>query len=219
MQLWVPDARYTTSAGARTSFRLALKLALGFVALLWAVHMVSWALGLDLQRYGIVPRHLAGLWGVLFAPLLHADVAHLMSNSMPMLVLGTGILYLYPAAAFRIVTVVYLGTGLVVWVVARPALHIGASGLVYGFVAYIFVAGFIRRDVRSIAASLLVYFLYGTLAWGVLPIKAGVSWESHLAGALVGVALAIGFRRTDVPPRKRYDWEDEEDEDEEKERV
>ena len=90
--------------------------------------------------------------------------------------------------------------------------HVGASGMVYGLAGYIFLAGVIRRDTRAIAASLLVCFLYGTLVWGVLPIKAGVSWETHLAAALIGLVLAITLRRLDIPPRKRYAWEDEKDE-------
>ena len=93
--------------------------------------------------------------------------------------------------------------------IADSSAHLGASGLVYGLVTYIFVAGLIRRDKRAIAASLLVCFLYGTLAWGVLPIQPGVSWETHLAAALISLALAIVLRRLDIPPRKRYAWEDE----------
>jgi membrane associated rhomboid family serine protease len=81
-------------------------------------------------------------------------------------------------------------------------------------VTYIFAAGLLRRDRRAIAASLLVCFMYGTLAWGVLPIQPGVSWETHLAAALIGLALAIALRRLDIPPRKRYAWEDEKEEDE-----
>jgi membrane associated rhomboid family serine protease len=87
--------------------------------------------------------------------------------------------------------------------------HIGASGLVYGLVSYVFVAGLLRRDRRAIAASLLVALLYGTLAWGVLPLQPGVSWEMHLAAAVIGVLLALWLRRLDIPPRKRYAWEDE----------
>jgi membrane associated rhomboid family serine protease len=84
--------------------------------------------------------------------------------------------------------------------------------LVYGLVSYIFVAGLIRRDRRAIAASLLVCFMYGALAWGILPIERGISWETHLAAALIGVLLAITLRRLDLPPRTRYSWEDEKDE-------
>ena len=93
----------------------------------------------------------------------------------------------------------------------------GASGLVYGLVSYVFVAGLIRRDRRAIAASLLVCFLYGTLIWGVLPIERGLSWETHLAAALIGLVLAIALRRLDIPPRRSYSWEEERDEREDEE--
>ncbi|HUF20040.1 MAG TPA: rhomboid family intramembrane serine protease, partial [Burkholderiales bacterium] len=99
-----------------------------------------------------------------------------------------------------------------VWLFGRAAIHVGASGLVYGLVAYIFFAGVLRRDRRAVAASMLVFFLYGSLAWGVLPIEPGVSWETHLAAALIGVALAFAFRHLDIPPRRRYTWEEEESE-------
>ena len=125
-------------------------------------------------------------------------------------------LYLYPNSALKVIPAVYLGPGIAVWLFARASVHVGASGLVYGLVSYIFVAGVIRRDTRAIAASLLVYFVYGTLAWGVLPINPGVSWETHLAAALIGLVLAIALRRLDIPPRKRYAWEDEKDEYEDK---
>jgi membrane associated rhomboid family serine protease len=213
MQLYTPDPGFTGSERARMNFRLAVRLALGFVVLLWVIHLASWMFGLDLQRFGIRPRELGGLPGILCAPLLHGDLAHLFSNSVPLVVLVTMLLYLYPNAALKVLATIYLGTGIIVWLLARPALHIGASGLVYGLVSYIFWAGLLRWDMRAIAASMLVYFLYGTLAWGVLPIWAGVSWETHLVAAVIGMVLAVGFRHRDVPPRKRYDWEGEEDED------
>jgi len=108
---------------------------------------------------------------------------------------------------------VYLGTGVAVWLFARGSAHVGASGLIYGLVSYIFVAGLIRRDRRAIAASLLVCFMYGALIWGLLPIEPGVSWETHLAAALIGIVLAIALRRRDIPPPVRYTWENEEDND------
>ena len=104
---------------------------------------------------------------------------------------------------------VYLGSGIAVWLFARDGNHVGASGLVYGLVSYVFVAGLIRRDRRAIAASLLVAFMYGTAVWGVLPLREGVSWETHLAAALIGVSMAIAFRHADKPPRIQYSWEGE----------
>jgi len=212
MQIDTLDPAYTTSERARANFRLAAKISLGFVALIWLIGLLNWGLDLELQRFGIRPRQLGGLPGILLAPLLHGGFSHLLANSLPLLVLGTVMLHLYPNSALKVIPAVYLGPGIAVWLFARASVHLGASGLVYGLVTYIFVAGLIRRDKRAIAASLLVCFLYGTLAWGVLPIQPGVSWETHLAAALIGLALAIALRHLDIPPRKRYAWEDEKDE-------
>jgi membrane associated rhomboid family serine protease len=211
MQIHTPDPNYTSSEQARANFRLAAKIALAFVALIWLIGLLNWGFDLGLERFGVRPRQLAGLPGILLAPLLHGGFPHLFANSLPLLVLGTVMLHLYPNSALKVIPAVYLGSGVAVWLFARGSDHIGASGLVYGLVTYIFVAGLIRRDKRAIAASLLVSFLYGTLAWGVLPIQPGVSWETHLAAALIGLALAIALRRLDIPPRKRYAWEDEDD--------
>ena len=211
MQIHIPDPDYTASDRARTSFRLALKLALGFVVVIWMVDIVNWALGLELQRFGIRPRELGGLPGIVFAPLLHGGPFHLAANTMPLLVLGTAMLYLYPSSALKVLPAIYIGPGVVVWLFAHGGIHVGSSGLIYGLLGYVFLAGLIRLDRRAIAASLLVAFLYGGMVWGVLPSQPGVSWESHFAGALIGVALALVLRRLDVPPRKRYSWEEEEE--------
>jgi membrane associated rhomboid family serine protease len=216
MHFDVPDPNYTGSDEARAHFRLAARIAFGFVAVIWLVELMNWGLDQDPWDFGIRPRQWAGLPGIVFAPLVHAGFAHLIANSPPLLVLGTAMLFLYPASALRVLPAVYFGTGAAVWLLARDSVHLGASGLVYGLVSYIFVAGMLRRDSRAIAASLLVCFMYGSLAWGIVPTQFGVSWETHLAAALIGVASAIALRRLDVPPRKRYGWEGQgrEDEDE-----
>jgi hypothetical protein len=197
-----PDPIYVASERARGNFRLAVQLSLGFVALIWAIQLLNWAFDLGPEDFGVRPRELIGLPGILFAPLVH---------SPPLLVLGTTMLYLYPKSALRVLPVIYLGSGIAVWLFARSSSHVGASGLVYGLVSYIFVAGLIRRDRRAIAASLLVCFMYGALVWGVFPIEPGVSWETHLSAALLGVMQAFILRRLDIPPRRRYSWEDEGD--------
>jgi len=211
MQIHVPDPAYTDSERSRANFRLAVKLSLVFVALLWLIQIVNWGLDLGPGDFGVRPRQVEGLLGILVAPLVHGDFGHLLANSLPLLILGTTMLYLYPRSALRVLPAVYFGTGIAVWLFARGSSHIGASGLVYGLVSYIFVAGLLRRDRRAIAATLLVCFLYGTLVWGVLPIQPRLSWETHLAAALIGAALGILYRHLDIPPRRRYSWEAEKD--------
>jgi len=209
MQFDVPDPRYTHSAHSRALLSLAVRLAMGFVALLWLIHLMNWGMALDPQPFGVRPREWLGLVGLVTAPLVHGDFAHLVANSVPLAAVGSAMLFLYPHSALRVLPAVYLGPGLVVWLFGRDSVHLGASGLVYGLVSYVFVAGLLRRDRRAIAASLLVILVYGSLAWGVLPIDPRVSWETHLAAAAIGVLMALALRRFDVPPRKRYVWEDE----------
>jgi membrane associated rhomboid family serine protease len=209
MQIHTLDPAYTRSRIAHANFRLAVKLAAGFVALLWFIALLNWGVAPGLEAFGIRPGEWAGLPGILFAPLLHGGFGHLLANSPPLLVLGAAMLYLYPHAMLQVLAATWLGTGVAVWLFASDGVHIGASGLVYGLAAYVFVAGLIRRDRRAIAASLVVAFMYGTLVWGVTPIERGVSWETHLAAALIGIAMAIATRHVDVPPRVRYTWEDE----------
>ncbi len=207
MEIHLPDPAFTSSRRAHENFRLAVRLALGFVALLWMILLLGQ--GLDLERFGVEPRVWSGLVGIFVAPLLHGGFKHLLDNSIPLVVVGTAMLYLYPKSSLRVLPAVYLGPGIAVWLFAKGGIHIGASGLVYGLVAYVFIAGLIRRDRRAIAASMLVAFMYGTLAWGVTPIQVGMSWETHLAAAIIGAAMALLLRHYDVPPRVRYDWEGE----------
>ena len=209
MHFDVPDPRYTHSVHSRGLLALAVRLSIGFVVVLWLVHLMNWGLDLDPRPFGVRPREWLGLVGIGAAPLVHGDFAHLVANSAPLLVLGAVMLFLYPHSTLRVLPAVYLGPGLLVWLFGRDSVHLGASGLVYGLVSYVFVAGLLRRDRRAIAASLLVVMLYGTLAWGVLPIQPGVSWETHLSAAAIGLLLALALRKLDIAPRKRYAWEDE----------
>ncbi len=194
-------------ARARANFRLALQLAGAFVALIVLLQVGSSLAGDGPVALGIRPRQWSGLAGILFAPLLHDGFAHVFANAVPLFVLGTAMLYLYPQSARAVLPAVYAGPGIAVWLVGRDSMHLGASGLVYGLFAYVLAAGLIRRDRRALAASLLVCFLYGTLVWGVLPIRADASWETHLAAALISAALSIALRRRDRPPPRVYSWE------------
>ncbi len=207
MALGKPDPRYTQSKKAHTNFKLALKLALVFVGILWSIFVLDVVFGLRLGQYGLRPGSVPGLIGVLTAPLLHGSFEHLLSNTLPMFIALTATLYLYPKSAVRVIPLIWLGSGLLAWFIGRPSLHLGASGLIYGLLAYVFISGILRHDMRSVSVSLLVGFLYGSMIWGVLPIRAHVSWEMHLTGAIFGVALAFLYRNWDRTPIVRYEWE------------
>ncbi|HTT11754.1 MAG TPA: rhomboid family intramembrane serine protease [Burkholderiaceae bacterium] len=209
MHFPVPDPAHTDSDQARAHFRLAVRLTCGFVALIWLVYLLNLAFDVDPDPFGVRPREVSGLVGIFLAPLVHGGFSHIAANTLPVLVLGTAMLYLYPSSALRALPVIYLGPGVAVWLFGRGAVHFGASGLVYGLVSYIFFAGLLRRDRRAIAASLIVAFMYGSLTLGFLPLPPEISWETHLAAAIIGALLALALRRFDVLPPKRYAWEDE----------
>ena len=185
-----------------------LFIPLTFPVLLWVIYLVTHLLDISTYKLGILPRNFSGLIGIFTSPLIHGGFSHLISNTAPLIVMGLGIFYFYPKVAYKVFTIIYLGTGVLVWIFAREVYHIGASGIIYGFVSFLFFSGIFRKDNRSIALALVVIFLYGGLIWGVLPVEKGVSWESHLFGAIAGIIASFIFRKVDPP--KRYDWENEE---------
>lgn len=187
--------------------RLVIPLTLP--AVLWLIHLISSLFNISLSQFGVLPRNFSGIFGIITSPLIHGSFSHLISNTAPLVIIGLSIFYFYPKSAYRSFIIVYAGTGLLVWLFGREVYHIGASGIVYGYVSFLFFNGLFRKDNKSIALSLLVVFLYGGLVWGVLPGMPGISWESHFFGAVMGLIAAFIFRKTD--PQKKYDWEDEEE--------
>lgn len=176
-----------------------------FLILLWAIQFIQWVAGKELIYLGVFPGKISGLPGILTAPLIHADFSHLISNSITLFLLFFGMLYFYRSIAIKVFFIIYVFDGILVWLFARPSYHVGASGLIYGFAAFLFFSGVFRKDKRSMALSLLIVFLYGGMIWGVLPTKPEVSFESHLFGALTGIVCAFIFRKKDPP--QVYDWE------------
>lgn len=200
----------------RKRFVASFILPAAFVIFLWAVKGFEWVTNTDLSVYGLQPLKWAGLIGIITAPLLHAGVSHLFANSIPLFVLGGFLIYFYKSLSVRIFMIIWLATGLWVWVFARSGgIHIGASGIVYGLASFLFFSGIIRREITLMAVTLLVTFLYGGMVWGVFPEffpNQRISWESHLMGFLIGLILAIYYRNSG-PQRKIYTWEKEEEED------
>jgi len=160
-----------------------------------------------LKGWGIRPREMKGLVGILLTPFLHGSLEHLFNNSVPIVALGGALFYFYREIAVKTLFWIMIMGGFWVWIFARPHTnHIGMSGVIYGLVSFLFFSGLIRRHMGLIAISMLMVFLYGSLIWGIFPIKEGVSWEGHLLGSVSGIILAWYFQ-TEGTQRKVYQWE------------
>lgn len=191
------------------SYKNSFLITFYFVLLIWLIKGSEYFFEINLSFLGVYPRELFGLIGIATMPLVHGSFSHLASNTIPLIVLGSAILYFYPKSSLRVIVIIYVLPSLLVWLFGRESYHIGASGIIYGLAAFAFFSGLIRRDTRAIALALLVTFLYGSLVWGVLPTRPNVSWEGHLFGGLTGIIASIIYRKYD--PYKKYDWEDEEE--------
>jgi membrane associated rhomboid family serine protease len=191
-------------------YALAAVIPVLWVAAMWVVYLLEVELDLNLKPYGLVPRDSNGLVGIATSPMLHGSMEHLINNSIPALVLGWSLFYFYKEISLRVLVISWVVTGLLVWISARPSVHIGASGVVYALTAFLFVSGFLRKHKSLMAISFIVTFLYGSFIWGVLPLKIGVSWESHLWGGIIGVVLAIVYRKIGLQ-KPVHDWGEEDD--------
>lgn len=185
-----------------------LAVPLYFVLSLWVVYWFEVRNGYNFNTYGILPRHLVGLRGIVFSPFIHGDIKHLYHNSAPLFVLLFSLLYFYRSIAWKVFIYGTLCTGLMTWLMARKSYHIGASGIIYLLFSFIFFSGIIRKNYRLVAVSLMVIFLYGSMVWYVLPVKESVSWEGHLSGFISGLAMAFIYRDTG-PQKFQYEWEKE----------
>lgn len=157
---------------------------------MWLVFTIEFYLRLDLGNFGIYPRDLYGLIGVFTAPLLHGSFNHLMSNTIPLLVLGGALYFFYPRLASNVFLQAYFFTNMLVWIFGRSYIHIGASGLVYAIASFLVFFGIFKRNFKSVFISLIVIFFYGGMVYGILPYDSRVSWESHLMGVIVGFVSA-----------------------------
>lgn len=167
-----------------------------FIFIMWLVFFLESMLPLDFAFLGIMPRTTWGLIGILTSPLIHGNYLHIVSNTFPLLFLGTMLYFFYDRIASRVFVQCYLFTGILVWLFANnESVHIGASGVVYGIAFFLIFFGFFRKDFKSIVISLLVLLLYGGLFYGLLPSQPGVSYESHLLGAVVGIINAVGYSK------------------------
>ncbi len=190
-------------SGASRSLLATLKsdglLLLGWLAVMWGLEIADHLPFVDLRGYGIRPRTLSGLRGIVLAPFLHAGFHHLITNTLPFFFLGGMVLLGGRALFWNVSIFVILAGGLGVWLLA-PAhtIHIGASGLIFGYLGFLLTRGFVDRSWAWMLTSVVVLMLYGSVLWGVLPSRAGISWQSHLFGFVAGL-LAAHLLRT-APP-------------------
>lgn len=198
----------------RKKFFGSLAIPALLVTLMWVVKMAEMAFSIDLGPWGLVPRTTQGLLGILTMPFLHGDGEHLLTNTSAMLVLGTALYYCYPTLANRVMIIGWLGSGLLTWCIGSPhSVHVGASGLIYALNLFLIVSGFIRGNRMLIVISLIMVFLYGSFIWGMIPALArpqNISWEGHLGGAIVGVLLALTFKK-EGPQKEEHHWDDDDD--------
>lgn len=197
-------------------FKYSLILPLIFVGILWLVKLTENLLNLDFTTFGILPLHREGLPGILLSPFIHGSYEHLMSNSIPFLILTFALLYFYRQLAYRIFFLIYILSGICVWLGGRESWHIGASGIVYGLASFLFFSGAFRKDANLLTIGIIVVFLYGSMFWGIFPIKPEISWESHLWGSASGLMLAFYYRHQG-PVRPKASWENEPEEEDDPE--
>lgn len=165
---------------------------------IWMVHILSWGMDISLIKGGILPREVQGLAGILFSPFIHGGLKHLFANSVPLLLLGWCLYYFYREIANQVTLTLWIGSGIITWLIGREAWQIGASGLIYALAFFLFSSGVFRKNTRLSAVALIVTFLYGGMLWNMSPIAELVdpttSWEGHLSGAITGLLSAILFR-------------------------
>ena len=194
----------TTRRQGRSRPLVAAQVIVGFVALLDLVELVDTLDRNRLDGYGIRPREVDGLDGIVFAPLLHHGWAHLAANTVPLLVFGFLILLAGVARWVAVTAVVWVVGGVGTWVTGQPhSLHLGASVLAFGWLVYLLLRGIFARDAAQVALGAILLFLYGGILYGVLPGQPGISWQGHLFGALGGALAAYRFGATDRLSRRR----------------
>lgn len=182
-----------------------------FLFIIWTLWLIEYAEpAIQIKQFGTRPRSLEGLIGIISTPFLHGSFEHIRGNTLSFLTLSSFLVFFYREIAFRVIGWLYVLSGILLWFIAQGGNHIGASGVIYGLASFIFISGIIRKDPVLLRVALAVAFLYGSIVWWILPIEPGVSWEGHLAGALVGALLAIAYRKKG-PKRRKYRWEIEEE--------
>ncbi len=187
-----------------------LRLPLAFLLIIWSVKILEFGLSVSFINLGIFPQKISSLIGIIFSPIIHKDIAHLLNNTYPIIVLGGLLCYFYKKIAIKIFFWLYFVSGFWLWIIGRPVYHIGASGIIYALASFLLISGLIKKNNPLTAASMLIIFLYGSMIWGILPMNNGVSWEGHLTGMVAGILIALFFKK-EGPENTKYQWEIDEE--------
>lgn len=180
------------------------------VVALWCIKSAEILLNLDLSMIGLLPQSRVGLLGILFAPLLHGSIEHLFNNTLSILILGSVLYYGYPKSWKKVIGFIWVTSGICVWLFAREATHIGASGLTHGIFFFLLVVSIFRRDKSSVAIMMIAFLMYGGMTMSIFPREETISFEFHFFGALTGAISALMWKHLDPKPvEKKYDWEGE----------
>ncbi len=175
------------------------KILLGMFLAMWVIFAFSSVTGGALLWLGVIPRTLLGIRGVLFAPFLHGSMTHIVSNSVPFLFLGWLVILRDPRHFLPVTLIAMIGSGMMAWVFGAPgSVHIGASGVIFGYLGFLMLSGWFARSFGSIALSILVIVLWGGMVVGVIPGTNGVSWQAHLGGLIAGISAARYYRTSRV---------------------
>jgi len=186
----------------------SLFVSCSIIVILWLVKFFEIEFNLDFSTWGILPLNIKGLHGIIFSPLIHANLEHLTANTFPLFILTFTLFFFYRKSSYTIFVLIYLLSGMFVWLGGREAWHIGASGLIYGLAAFLFLSGILSFNIRLLTISMIVSLVYGGMFWGIFPVKPEISWESHLWGGVAGFGLALLFHKS--APSGYYDEGDEE---------
>jgi membrane associated rhomboid family serine protease len=190
------------------SLKNSILTATAFVVLIWWLKQCETMFGWDLHSLGVYPQTLAGFIGILTGPLIHGSWQHVIGNTLPLLLLGSILLYGYPKSRWWALAIIWLLSGLGVWLFARNSYHFGASGLTHGMFFYLFIGGLLRRDKRSIVLLMIAFFMYGSMLLTIFPREPDISYEYHFFGAVGGTLSALIFRHWDPKSAlKTYSWE------------
>jgi membrane associated rhomboid family serine protease len=178
------------------------------IVIIWLVFTLEIIFPGDFSHFGILPRTVSGLKGIIFSPFLHGDIHHLYNNTIPLFLLIAALRFFYRNQSLQVLFFGILLSGFGTWLIGRESYHIGASGLIYVLVSFIFFKGIKSKYFRLVALSLTIVILYGGMIWYVFPsAEQNISWEGHLSGFIAGYLLAINTKTDEYQKPIVYDWQ------------